>query len=130
MDCKRLDLLLKYRLCMKCGFYYNNPKNHQCRWFGNNKLSVKCQVDACPEGAVVCKKMHKMNMSSELKNWLRKVKINPKDISNSLVVGTSSIGEQNMKFKHNITAHKKIKHLVHISLYILNHFDCLSMALD
>ena len=86
---------------MKCGFNYINPKIHQCRWFGNNKLSAKCQVDACPEGAVVCKKMHKMNMSSDLKNWLRKVKINPKDIANSLVVGTTSIGDQDMKFKHN-----------------------------
>ena len=41
-----------------------------------------------------------MNMSSALQNWLRNMSINPKDISYSLVVGSSITGVKKIEFKH------------------------------
>ena len=71
-------------------------------WLGsNNKLSAKCQVTACNEGAVVCRRKHKANMSSDLQNWLRTVQINPRDISYSLVVGSRQGSNQNITLNHN-----------------------------
>ena len=102
---ERLDWLIKSRLCMKCGCNYGGP-HHQCKWYG--KLSVRCQTDACFHGAVVCRMMHKMNMSGTLQNWLRDMKINPRNISYSLVVGTGATGVQNIEFKHNSTVPSSI----------------------
>ena len=75
-------------------------RNHQCNWLGNNnRVSAKCLVAACNDGAVVCRRQDKMNMPRELVNWLRSMKINP-IISYTLVVGSHNIDGLFSKFKN------------------------------
>ena len=104
---ERKDWLLKFRLCVRCGGHFFFP--HRCNWLGNNsRVSAKCQTSACNEGAVLCSRQHKMNMSRDLMNWLRSMKINPKDITYSLVVGSNITSNNNSKIKQKKTVSSSI----------------------
>ena len=104
---ERLGWLRKHKRCFKCGSFLSRKPNqrHTCFWYTKGKLFARCTTDDCWWAAATCES-HKDNLSKELMDWMKNVKINIKNLAQSIVFG-HSVGGKVLDLKTNSSCCKE-----------------------